>query len=246
MSDPTKTDDIQIGSFVKIQVDGKLDIFEEGRVLEILTDGSFHHFGIKVKLESGTIGRVKIIYGFNVDEKIIQDLILNAKRHANDDEGQRLERKASFMFNYDAYAKTGKKFPGMEKNIFKSIQAFANSEGGTLYIGINDERKTLGLENDYELLGDCCGADEFEQTLLSKLESVFSRGSEIFQYVSIKIIPYEDKQICVVIVKPSSVAFIWTENGQYQFYVRHGTTSRPYSANDFLDYWSKRTLERRL
>lgn len=239
MNDPTKNSDVPLGSFVKIQVEEKSDTFEDGKVVEKLTAGSFHHFGVKVKIESGSIGRVKIIHGFDVDEKILQDLILDTKRHVNDDEGQRLERKSSFMFNYDAYAKTGNKFSGMEKNIFKSIQAFANSEGGTLYIGIDDGKKVLGLDHDYELLGEGCGADEFEQKLISKLESAFSRGSEIFEYIRIKIIPYENKQICVVKVNPSPKSFIWIENGQYQFYVRHGTTSRPYSANEFMDYWSE-------
>ncbi len=238
MSDPTKTSDVKKESYVKISIEGCIDKFEEGKVLKVLTDGSFHHFGIRVELYSGTVGRVKIIYGFDVDEKIIQDLILDTKRHANDDEGEKLERKSSFMFNYDAFAKTGKKFSGMEKNIVKSIQAFANSNGGTLYIGIDDGKKVLGLKNDYELMGEGCGADEFEQKLIGKLESAFSRDSKIFEFVRIKIIPYENEQICVVKVKPSEVAFISIENGQYQFYVRHGTTSRPYTANAFLDYWS--------
>ena len=246
MSDPTKTSDIQNGSFVKIQVENNADEFEEGKVAEILTDGSFHHFGVKVKLESGIVGRVKIIYGFDVDEKIIQDLIIDTKKHTNDDEGQHLERKSSFMFNYDAYAKTGQKYPGMEKNILKAVQALANSEGGTLYIGIDDKKNILGLENDYNLLGENCGADEFEQKLIDKLVSSFTRNSKIFEYVFIKIIPYENKDICVVKVKPSPVAFIWIGSGQYQFYVRHGTTSRPYLANDFLDYWSQRVRQSEL
>jgi len=105
MSDPTQTTNIQIGSFVKIQVEGQSNTFEEGKVAKILTGGSFHYFGVKVELESGSIGRVKIIYGLDLDEKIIQELILEIKRHSDDDEGQHLERKASFKFNYDAFEK---------------------------------------------------------------------------------------------------------------------------------------------
>jgi len=133
--------------------------------------------------------------------------------------------------------KTGKKYGGMEKNVFKAVQAFANSEGGTVLVGIDNGKKVLGLENDYELIGEGCGADEFEQQLIDQLASTFSRGTKIFQYVSIKIIPYENKQICVIKVKPSDVAFIRKENGQDKFFVRHGTTSKPYTANEFLDYW---------
>ena len=39
----------------------KSRIITEGIVQDILTKSPFHHHGIKVRLESGEIGRVKII-----------------------------------------------------------------------------------------------------------------------------------------------------------------------------------------
>lgn len=35
----------------------------EGRVKEILTNSTFHPHGIKVRLEDGQVGRVKVIFG---------------------------------------------------------------------------------------------------------------------------------------------------------------------------------------
>lgn len=35
----------------------------EGRVKEILTNSTFHPHGIKVRLEDGRVGRVKVIFG---------------------------------------------------------------------------------------------------------------------------------------------------------------------------------------
>ena len=40
----------------------------------------------------------------------------------------------------------------MEKVISKTIAAFVNSEGDTLFIGVDDDGNVVGLENDYQLL----------------------------------------------------------------------------------------------
>jgi uncharacterized repeat protein (TIGR03833 family) len=61
--DGTKRDDIRPGLRVSIvlkqdQQTGKLT---EGTVAEVLTNSSHHPHGIKVRLESGAIGRVKAI-----------------------------------------------------------------------------------------------------------------------------------------------------------------------------------------
>src|SRR6266571_9260234 len=42
----------------------------------------------------------------------------------------------------------------LEEVIAKTVAAFANSQGGTLLIGVDDEGQVLGLEHDYLSLGD--------------------------------------------------------------------------------------------
>ncbi|MBZ6526912.1 YwbE family protein [Aerococcaceae bacterium DSM 111021] len=61
MKDGTKRANIQVGSQVNVvqkqdQRSGKLT---SGVVKRILTNSQTHHHGIKVMLESGTVGRVK-------------------------------------------------------------------------------------------------------------------------------------------------------------------------------------------
>lgn len=55
--------DINVGIEVEIikKEHQKSGIITEGIVKDILTKSPFHHHGIKVRLESGEIGRVKII-----------------------------------------------------------------------------------------------------------------------------------------------------------------------------------------
>jgi len=59
-----KREDVKIGTEVDIvlkkdQPTGKIT---HGKVEEILTSDSFHHRGIKVRLEDGQVGRVQKIY----------------------------------------------------------------------------------------------------------------------------------------------------------------------------------------
>ncbi len=63
MSEGTKRTDIKVGAKVSIvlkqdQRSGKLT---EGTVKNILTKSATHPHGIKVRLESGLVGRVKVI-----------------------------------------------------------------------------------------------------------------------------------------------------------------------------------------
>ena len=63
MSDGAKRADIKVGAKVSIvlkqdQRSGKLT---EGTVKNILTKSATHPHGIKVRLESGLVGRVKVI-----------------------------------------------------------------------------------------------------------------------------------------------------------------------------------------
>jgi len=55
---------IKIGSRVAIvqKQDQATGALTEGIVAEILTNSAFHPRGIKVRLESGEVGRVQIIY----------------------------------------------------------------------------------------------------------------------------------------------------------------------------------------
>jgi len=59
----TRRDDIKPGTNVMVELteDKRTGKLTGGRVLEVLTTAPMHPHGIKVKLESGLIGRVKHI-----------------------------------------------------------------------------------------------------------------------------------------------------------------------------------------
>ncbi|WP_048153024.1 YwbE family protein [Methanolacinia paynteri] len=63
--DPRDRKNIDAGAKVGIVLkkDQKSGKTTEGIVKEILTNSSFHPHGIKVRLEDGQVGRVKVIFG---------------------------------------------------------------------------------------------------------------------------------------------------------------------------------------
>ena len=65
MTDGKRRADIQAGSKVSIVLkqDQKTGKLTDGIVRDILTRSATHPHGIKVRLEDGRVGRVKIIHG---------------------------------------------------------------------------------------------------------------------------------------------------------------------------------------
>lgn len=61
--DGTNRSNIKIGSKVKIveKQNQRSEILSEGIVKDILTNSSNHPHGIKVRLDNGLVGRVKVI-----------------------------------------------------------------------------------------------------------------------------------------------------------------------------------------
>jgi len=65
-------------------------------------------------------------------------------------EGRFLEFKATLRYSLAE----NKVNPRLEDVILKTVAAFSNQEGGTLIIGVTDDKQILGLQNDYNTLRD--------------------------------------------------------------------------------------------
>ena len=63
----------------------------------------------------------------------------------------------------------------LEEVILKTVAAFANSQGGTLLIGVDDDGTILGLEHDYLSLGEV-DRDKFELHIRNLLNQQFGAG----------------------------------------------------------------------
>ena len=127
----------------------------------------------------------------------------------------------------------------MEEVILKTVAAFANSQGGTLLIGVSDDGKVLGLEPDYQSLGGV-DSDKFQLHLGNLLNQQFGTGF-VTSKVAVKFHEVDDKEICQVETVPATAPVIITvkdKNGQptEKFYARSGNSSQEIPMSEMHAY----------
>lgn len=111
-------------------------------------------------------------------------------------------------------------------NHLKQICSFANSQGGKLYIGIEDNENIVGVSNYTDLM----------ELLPNKIRDKMGITSEV------NLLEFEDKHYIEIITNPADVAI--SLDGRY--YSRSGSTTRELtgnSLNEFLLSKSGRTWD---
>jgi type I restriction-modification system DNA methylase subunit len=122
----------------------------------------------------------------------------------------------------------------MEKVIVKTVVGFLNTDGGTLLIGVADDGTVLGLDHDYQTLGERKNRDGYEQALTQLLFDAY--GYDKSPYIRISFHETEGKDVCRITVKPSP-APIWVNiDGTERLYIRTNNSSRALSAREAVEY----------
>jgi hypothetical protein len=119
----------------------------------------------------------------------------------------------------------------LREEAVKEICSFANSDGGTLIIGVEDKEKEVkGIERDLNVLQD--GRDDFELQLNQEIRE---RLGEHFAstYTQVTFEEIEGKTVCVVSVEQSPNPVYYDEN---DFYVRIGSSATALSIPDANQY----------
>ncbi len=147
----------------------------------------------------------------------------------NEQEGQRLEFKSSLRYDYN----TKQVNQSLEGIILKTICAFLNTDGGTLLIGLSDEKEILGIEKDYQVIRHQ-NSDGFENHLLGLVSNCI--GNYYLPYIETIFHNVLGKDLCQVNVHHSPKAAFLSNNGKQEFYVRTGNTSRPFTISEASEY----------
>lgn len=146
--------------------------------------------------------------------KTIEDYIENG-------ESNQVEFKPALLYNF----KTKQAGIGVKYTIAKTICAFLNSNGGFLFIGINDDGISQGLDSDFSLSEGKKPKDffrlEFDQTL------EYFLSFSVKNLVSGEFYTYQGKEIFKILVMPSKnrPVFLKGQEGK-EFYVRGEASSR--------------------
>ncbi len=162
----------------------------------------------------------------------IEDLIAEG-------ESDELEFKSSLRWDYQQQV-VNKVLEGV---VVKTVAAFANSQGGTLLIGVKDDGTAIGLDQDYAALGGA-DRDKYELHLRNLLSSAFGAAFASAKLkVSFPVVG--DVEICQVVISPANKALITKvadKNGQTseKFYVRNGNASRELPMSEMQTYMAER------
>ena len=150
-----------------------------------------------------------------------------------------IEFKSSLRWDY----REEKVNPLLENVILKTIAAFTNANGGHLIIGVDDDGKVLGLENDYNSFKKQ-NLDYFELHIRKIINNQFgiAYGQSMLNIEFPKI---NGLNICVITINPAiKPQFLTIKNKQGQmvekFYVRVGNSSQEISSLEEINEYMKR------
>ena len=145
-------------------------------------------------------------------------------------EGPHLEFKSSLRWDM-AESRINRALEGV---VLKTLAGFLNSTvGGTLLIGVADNGEILGLEKDYQSLKKS-NQDGFEQTLMTLISTTL--GADICPFVHVLFYVIDNKDVCRIIVSPSTRPVFLDQGNTPKFFLRTGGATRDLNIQEALGY----------
>lgn len=144
-------------------------------------------------------------------------------------EGVKTEFKATLRKNLH----TGQVDKKIEFAILKTINAFFNTKGGILLVGVNDNGEIIGIEQDKFV-----SEDKMQLHLSNLIKQHMS--VETLGYVSSEVIEVEQKRVLVVSVKDASKPCFIKSEGEEKLFTRIGPSSSELKGKKLLEYTKKR------
>jgi hypothetical protein len=141
-------------------------------------------------------------------------------------EGDSIEFKSTLRWDI----RQAKNNPAIERSVLKTIAAFINAKGGTLFIGVRDDGSIEGIETD-KFAND----DKFLLHLWNLIRACL--GTEFSPFIRSTLEKHEGLTICRVDCQPASrPAFLRQPGFPEEFYIRVGPSSNALEISDALAY----------
>lgn len=149
-------------------------------------------------------------------------------------EGAYLEFKSSWRWDMAEECASR----ALEAVVLKTVAGFMNSPvGGTLLIGVADNGDIVGLEKDYSTLRKP-NQDGFEQALMTAIST--NLGTDVCRFVHILFHVVDHKDVCRLIVSPSTRPVFLEQGNAPKFFARTGGATRELNIQEALDYVASR------
>lgn len=162
-------------------------------------------------------------------EKLRRALGRDAETMIQGGEGAEVEFKASLRWNL-ALGRVDKE---MEKAVVKTLCGFMNARGGTLFVGVDDEGKVIGLDQDFATLKQK-NTDGFEQKLIECVARYL--GADLCARVHVFFHTLNGQPLCRVYAEPSSRPVYFQEGSDMRYYLRTGNGTRELNIREATDY----------
>lgn len=197
------------------------------------------HANIILEHNNVRVTKIKNVSNFDEYVHIIKQMVHSSSgRVLTRDPKVLIEEGESFFLEFKETlrydVRKGEVSKEMEKVVIKTIVGFLNADGGTLIIGVNDDGKVMGLENDYKTLPKK-NRDGFENHMSMLIKTMI--GLAFTKYVNMKFERIEDKEVCLVTVNEAhKPAYLSNGDKKEDFYVRVGNSTQPYSMSEASEY----------
>ena len=140
-------------------------------------------------------------------------------------ENEFVEFKSSMRYNFHT-KKYGKE---IEHAVLKTIAAFLNTSGGTLIVGVDDDRNIIGISHDQ--------FQDSDHVLLHLTRILQERiGTEHARFVKGTVEQSNGEQVLRVDVKPAPSPAYLTYNNEEVFFVRTGPATTPMPVSEVYNY----------
>ncbi len=117
----------------------------------------------------------------------------------------------------------------VEHSVLRTINAYLNSNGGTLLVGVSDKGELLGLDND-----EFPSRDRLYLYFTTMIRDYI--GPEFLPFIKFDLVEAEGKQVLKIECVKSNKPVFLKNNNQEEFYVRNGPATNALSGSSLVDY----------
>lgn len=164
---------------------------------------------------------------------LARELAENVPSLMRDGESERVEFKVALRWD----VRKGRVNKDIELASLKTIAGFANSEGGSLLLGVDDAGRAVGLARDYKTLRRR-DRDGFEQHLFTLVSGRI--GGDVCPLVHVVFADIDGQDVVRVVVEPAHRPVYVTTGDLEQFFVRAGNSTRQLGVREAVDYIAAR------
>ncbi len=202
-------------------------------------DRAMHHATIQLEHNNGRITKIQNVADYEECITVIKQAMENGGKRTITNSFEEILKKGEGKFiefkqtlRWDVRNKQVHK--DIERAIAKTIVGFLNNEGKTLVVGVDDNSKVTGLEDDYKTLPKK-NRDGFENHFSMIIKTMI--GMKFRGFINTRFANKDGKDVFIVDVEPShKPAYLQSGEGKEEFFVRAGNSTQPLTMSEAEEY----------